>query len=428
VSKTPKLFALLLLTLTLSLNSYAQALDCGPSVSLANGIITIAPEGGSDTPKIQCALDAAGALGVTTVRLAAGSFGISQIIVEGFEGTFQGQSIASTLLFIFSDSIDCDAELDAGRTPAGIKFINGNVKVARMTIETDAPCIESTSRATRFALIHFTGSDALSGCESETGFGQVDRVEMRTYRAQTELPATTAVAAFAEGKFLGTCRDTQLGTFKLNRSELINFVRGVDVSLRGAGQVDINFSRFQNIRQAVVAENANQLMTVQSNEFNVNTFPDDSLFLGVVVANESGPVQNRVVVYNNEFSWSGINVTGTGVLLESTAEINLSAAITGNTFRAIGDGAMTWVELSNINGGSISGNTFEGSSFSGIDVGGSTNVISGNDFSALMPTVGDSIFLNGSSSNNIVGPLQSALILDIGVGNFEVGFQFPHSE
>lgn len=405
----------------------AQMLNCGPQVSLQNGIIVVEPGSDDDTDAIQCALESAGDVGVTTVKLTGGSFAISSVMVEDFEGTLEGQSKSATTVFVLNESVDCDAVQESGRVSAALKFINGNVKVAKMTLAVDEPCA-TRSLFGPFIVVHFTGSAANSGCESETGFGQVDRVDLFNSVPDGGSGASAAVAAFAEGVFFETCRDTQLGTFKLNRSLVDGFPVGIDLSLRGGGQVDVNFSHFINNETAVLAVNANQLMTVQSNDFFADLVLDTFNFgySGVQVQNFAGPTQNRAVVYNNDFLWEGDRLSGVGARFFSTEGFNLSAAVTNNRFESVGDNDMTMVLLIGLRNASIAGNRFRGGGFAGVDLfaGSESNVISGNDFSEYAGVNGDrDVYIAPGTVSNIVGPFQAAEVDDRGTNNIVLGPQ-----
>ena len=429
MSSKPKFVALLVLisAALLSFNSSAQTLDCGPLVSLNNGVITVEPAPDDDTEEIQCALDSAVDLGVTTVKLTAGVFAISQVRAERFVGSLQGQSKATTALFVFDNSIDCDAERAAGRTPAAIKFVNGNARLATMTLDIGEPCISTAGQ--QFAFIHFTGSDALSGCESETGFGVVDRVDIFNFNRAEVNSFKAAAAAYAEGLTVGGCRETQLGTFKLNRSTVFGFQKGVDVRLRGAGQVDINFSQFLDNAIGVFSDDANQLLTIQSNEFVASSDFEYEGASHILVSNSDfGPSQNRVVVYNNDFGFLDIG-QGHGVWLDAAPGVAMSAAITNNFFVGGGDTGVVMNLLVNIDGAAITGNIYAGASFSGVEIAnGNSSVITGNNFSPLSPSAGDNVYLDQDSQNNIVGPLQGAIVFDLGMNNTVLGPQMLEPE
>lgn len=424
----PRLLALLALAAavaTFSSNSHAQTLDCGPLVSLQNGIIIVEPAPDDDTEEIQCALDSAGDLGVSTVKLTSGIYAISDMImVEDFEGTFEGQSKSATDLLVFSGTLDCDAIFDSGRLPAAFKFINGNAKVAKMTLSLNTPC-DTNMQFSPFYLLHFTGSSANSGCDSETGFSQVDRVDIFNNAPANAARPNIAVGVFAEGAFFDTCRDTQLGTHKTNRSLIADFPTAIELSLRGGAQVDQNFNVFLDNGTGINAVNANQLLTVQSNDFISSPINQFSVFDGIIGTNTFGPNQNRIVVYNNDFLIENENTSGQGIFLVANPNFNVSVAASDNLLRIDGSGSdMTFSSFAGINNASISGNRLVGSGFSGIDIlDGEGNVISGNNLFNYVPSIGDNVFFGTAAESSIVGPGQGAVVLDEGSNNTVIGPQ-----
>ena len=146
-----------------------------------------------------------------------------------------------------------------------------------------------------------------------------------------------------------------------------------------------------------------------------------------MVNSNSGPNDNRVVVYNNDFLWGDLQEAGIGrgVLISADTAVRTSAAVTQNRFE-INDpeGGVRPVFFAGVNNGNISGNRISGTPFSGIDIiRGQTNVIAGNDFSDAIPFINDTVFLNSESEGNIVGPGQGAIVLDEGTNNIILGPQ-----
>src|SRR3954463_9722093 len=68
---------------------------CGPLVTHRGNTIDVLPSGGEDTRNLQCALGIARG---DTVRLAAGTFRIAQIVSVGFVGNIHGAGAAATVL------------------------------------------------------------------------------------------------------------------------------------------------------------------------------------------------------------------------------------------------------------------------------------------------------------------------------------------
>ena len=200
------IFTSLTLQLSVHVNAFAHAPDCGAEVSLLGNVLHVEPTNRDDTENIRCALEQSKALGVTTVRLGHGDFHLTTIMIEDFEGILQGTGIKATNLEIPRNSIDCANYLTAGRMPAVMKFINGDVKIAKMTLISHAQCISEKSD---FALIHFTGRGAEETCESDRGFGSINRMKIIS---RANPPRGMAVVAGAEeGVGLDTCNNIHGG-------------------------------------------------------------------------------------------------------------------------------------------------------------------------------------------------------------------------
>jgi parallel beta-helix repeat protein len=413
-------FALHIVTFALLLlgalpQALAQQVQCSGDVTLVNGIIEVAPTDADDTANIQCALDEATRLGVTTVRLARSEYAITRVRVSGFRGSFEGGGAQNTTLVLFEQGIDCAAMEREGETPAGLKFVGGDVLVTRMTIGAANPC-STEPNFPLFFVVHFTGQFSGATCENETGFGRIDRANVIGLGGN---PDIWGVGVVAEGYIFGQCNDTLLGTFKLNRSVVGGFNTGIILSLRGSGQVDINFSEFSDSFRHLYVENGNQLMTVQANQF----FSFDNLNAAHVSVelfnNELSPAQNRAVIFRNQFQLTeqsnDITVAGVGVF--KAAPVNLSLVVSDNRFELEAP-AGSGVYVEDTDGANISSNRFLGQPDTGIFLlgGGRGSTVVSNIFSANFPLFAD-IFLNNSTSGVITGLNAGAFIVDDGSGN-----------
>jgi len=418
-------FTSLTLQLSVHVNAFAHAPDCGAEVSLRGNVLLVEPTGSDDTENIRCALEQSKALGVTKVRLGRGDFHLTTIMIEDFGGILQGTGINATNLEIPEDSIDCASYLAAGRAPAVMKFINGDVKIAKMTLSSHAQC---TSTHSDYALIHFTGRGAEETCGSDTGFGSIDRMKIIS-RAIT--PRGIAVVAGAEGAEEGvgldTCNNTQLGSLKVNRSHIEGYSTGVWTDLGGQAQVEINFNTLRN-NDLHIFGGGNQLLSVQSNhiESSQNDATDSTaLYISsdgcFQRSNQStAPKRNRVVFYNNRvnnaeiFAWGG------------APECHLSLDITDNRFHSTNSDFIVML-YEGVTGASITRNSFSGSGIefqpsfkpAAIFVGGYglpsfENTIVGNDFSKYS----SEFDINFEwAFDNIVGPGQTDKVLDLGGRN-----------
>jgi len=399
--------------------SHAQNVQCGSHVSLAEGEIHVSATGADDTENIRCALEEATRLRVPVVSLDRDDYFISHIQIERFEGTLEGGGMEDTLIAVLNDSVDCDGLEDQGQAPAALKFINGNVKIARLSIGADDPCMGVSQRA--FNLIHFTGSDAFSGCSSETGFGFVDRSGLISIGDIDEI---AGVSAIAEGAFFGTCRDTQLGTFKLNRSLLGGFLSAVNLGLRGSAQVDINFNDFIDSQGHVLTVDASQLLTVQTNTMVMTgDLATDHIAITIGTFNPAGPNQNRAVIFRNIFDLDNDNVFGVALGVLHLGNIpNLSLAVTENDFFLNADEISGPILISDISGANVANNKFKGTGLAAVSLvtdrsAPTDTTITGNSF-GVFSSSGADVFLDVSTTRNIVGTGQNATVFDLGIANF----------
>lgn len=400
----------------------AQSLGCDAGfVSLQNGVIKVSPTGIDDTSNIQCALDAAKTNGIPKVRLNRSDYFISHIQINNFNGTLEGTNKDDTLLVILNNSVDCDALIDDGQAPAGIKFISGDARVRFLTYGADTPC--KGRQPDVFFLIHFTGGTAFDGCGNDTGFGVVDRVNLVSIAPV--MPGIRGVGVGAEGTYFGTCKDTLLGTFKLNRSLLGGFRIAVQLGIRASGQVDINFNDFVDSALTIVANNASQLLTVQENVILKSEDFNEDFFGIVLLTDESdAPKKNRLVIHKNIFGIeerfnSGLFAVAVFAGQELTFA-NISLVATNNDFLLLDDEAWGFA-ASDISGGIFANNKMDGIADIGFYLEGDETTsrdwsVIGNSFGSLFSETVD-IFLNSGAVRTIVGPNQAATIFDFGSSN-----------
>jgi len=404
----------------------AQSLACDADhVSLRNGVINVSPTGIDDTGNIQCALDAAKSNGIPKVRLNRSNYFISHVQISNFNGTLEGTTRDDTVLVILNNSIDCDAMIDDGQAPAGIKFISGDARIRFMTYGAETPC--KGSQPDVFFLIHFTGGNAFDNCGNDTGFGVVDRVNLVS--VAPVIPGIRGVGVGAEGTYFGTCKDTLLGTFKLNRSLLGFFRIAVQLGIRASGQVDVNFNEFADNLISIAVVNASQLLTVQGNIIvKSEDFNDDFFGISLITNEFNAPPRNRLVIHNNVFGieerfTSGLDLLGVFAAQELTMA-NISLVATDNDFLLMGDEIWGFA-ASDISGGIFANNDMDGNADIGFYLEGDDTTsrdwsITGNSFRDLFSETSD-IYLNSGSVRAIVGPAQSATISDFGTGNIILG-------
>lgn len=406
------------------LNTLAESIGCNDTyVQLSDGddiVINVTATNNDDTENIQCALDVASIAGAPIIRLAAGTYFISLLITEDFDGTLEGRTMASTVIEVLDQSILCDAMGDAGLTPSAIKFMGGEPRIRFMTIRAHQPCDSSTRLQT---ILHFTGEPAdANNCANDVIFGAVDRVILDGTDAATGPIA--GVAAHAEGSLLGGCKDTLLGTFKLNRSELFNTAFGIVTLMKAGAQVDINFNEFVDHRTAIYLLDTNQNTTITTNKFFGGSTADFSYFgINVFTAAPDAPTRTRAVIDNNEFNISSSfgNNSYTVSVGQFEPIAKMSSIITNNRFNL--SGIDTWgVFLINVDNGHVSTNRFDGFGRGAVFLDGDTPVtgwtITANTGLANFSSDSDAdITLGATTSNCIIGPGQGASWINFGSGN-----------
>lgn len=428
-----KTLALLsLLCLWLPASAWAQtSVGCNDAyVTLAANdlIVDVQPTGTDDTVNIQCALEHATDVGVPIVRLKAGDFFISNIMIENFKGTLQGTTRTSTTLSILDNSIDCSAmSSEEGMTPAAIKFVRGEPRLRYMKILVDSPCISEEALTT---LIHFTGRSADdASCSNDVIFGAVDRVDIFGSGRGTDADTISAIMVAAEAEILGGCKTNLLGTFKLNQSSIYGIALGIYTAMRSGAQVDINFTEFEQNTYAVAIMNSNQSTTITSNEFSIDGEAPGYSYAAAIylaVTQVSAPTTTRLVVNNNLFVLSGtstdvidaLNVADFGV----TSTQAVSLAVTNNDFYIYGENIIGVLGV-DIDNGAVSANTFNGYAWTGITIssfrrGVSDWVITANDgFADFTAGSNDIVILNSAVLRTIIGSGQNAGVTDWGTGS-----------
>ncbi len=420
-----------LLFLSIPASSWAQTSvgcdDAYVTLAASDLIVDVQPTGTNDTVNIQCALEHATDVGVPIVRLKAGNFFISNIIIENFKGTLQGVTRASTTLTIIDTSIDCVAMFDDGMTPVAIKFIRGEPRLRYMRVVAGTACIPA-GEITLYAIVHFTGRYADdASCSNDVIFGAVDRVDF-IGPGRDEQGLLMAVLAAPEGEILGGCKDTLLGTFKLNQSSISDVGIGVYTAMRSGAQVDVNFTDFNQLGYSVAIANSNQSTTVTSNVFttdgeSLRFSSSTGIFVGL--SNSFAPTTTRLVVNNNTFNFSGapsdvLDVINVAEFGDSTQAVSL--AVTNNIFNISGNNIIGILGV-DIDNAAVSANTFSGYGWTGITVNSYRRDVSGwvitanNGFGSYTSDSADIVIASPQVSQTIVGPGQGASIIDSGTGS-----------
>lgn len=410
IMKAMLFFFAMIMVASAPLIGLAQENQCGANAVIDGVGYLISPSGGNDTATIQCALDSSVAQGLPAVTLGKGSFKVTGLYVENFEGNFEGTSIATTTLLIDNGTADCGDGYDD--TADLITFAGGRVTLRSMTIDVDRPCDRGVS--------HTAISFVQKACNERTHFGNVDRVDfIGPGLASADLSRAIAMTGRPECRASG---DGSLGTFKLNRSTIDGFVVGVATGILGGGQVDINFNEFKQAVAAIVIDNANQSTTITGNT--IEYFTDG---VSVFSSESYAPTKNRVVIHNNQFRQQIEGTYARGVLVANfSLRTAQSAVISDNSFdlydRNSEDGQYG-IYLLDFDGATLTNNTFEGTATVGIVVDAAAfpqdvtdTVISGNNFLQENSFNDIDIYLGEGTRDSIVGS-QNARTDDYGSGN-----------
>lgn len=386
-------------------------------------VINVEPTGVDDTNNIQCALDAAIATNIPTVRLGKHTYNISNLLVENFKGTFEGTSISSTTIQVIDRSVDCAAFVFSNTYSSAIKFSNGEPRIRYMTILADDPCVESEFI---FSLLMFTGRPATDPvCGNDVIFGVVDRIKLVEFATDR---VTRPIAVFTDSLVLGDgCINNLLGTFKLNRSEIIAR-RGVLLGMKSGAQVDINFNKF-SMRNGLAVEivDANQSTTIFSNEFKFVKDKLDGIAFSLIsvtarTENAMTPAFNRVVIHKNKFDVSEalrgeiIRVRSDYLPKKITTLITDNILLVGAEPEGL-DLLFVHASGKGVSKGLVSGNAL-GEIRAGIRLEGSVGwtIVENSGFANTSSP--PDIELGVATSTCIVGPGQNATVDDFGTGNF----------
>ena len=431
---------LLILLLGFPFSSIAESIGCDDDyVQLDNNalVINVATTGVDDTTNIQCALDVAASDGYPIVRLGAGTYFISGLIVENFKGTLEGKSKTSTIVEVPYRTVDCDAAMeDIGLTSAVIKFVKGEPRIRYMTIRVNRPC---SGFQPIQSILHFTGeSSQADNCDNDVIFGAVDRVILEATDISTSRSwVGSGILVSAEGNQLGGCKDTLLGTFKLNRSTISNIANSLKTTMKAGAQVDINFNEFFSntsptssleSNKAIWLPDTNQNTTITANKFNGVARTGDTWgyhYWGVYLDTFSmdAPAVTRLVIHNNQFDLTSTpDASARAISLDQSGRIaNVSSIVTGNTFTLSGSRSFGIIAYS-VSNTHVSANRFTGEGHTAISVTGTSTVtgwtVTANKGLATFNSMSEAdISFSSSTSRCIVGPGQGAEVSDQGTDN-----------
>lgn len=377
-----------------------------------------------DTENIQCALNAAANSMVSSIKLSAGTYYIKSIEIENFVGAIEGKGKTLTTIEVIDDSVRCGSQTQAGKYSAALKFVRGEPRLRFMTIRVNHPC--NGGRAIN-SIVHFTGAvGTMDNCPNDVIFGVVDRVIIE---GSTE--PNSQDLAIRVGPEKTSCSNALLGSFKLNRSELINTTRGIGTSMKAGAQVDISFNTFIENSVSVWVDDSNQNTSIFRNKFYVEIEPS----VGVFVTPDYS-TKTRVVIHENEFnllnpldepnSSTAIMISGQIFLGHELAGLpivkNTSVIITNNNFKL--EDAVSGIQGWYVSNVIVSKNNFIGSGYTAIQTSGFLEPVTGwtitdnTGFEDFISSLGADIRLNNYTSGIIIGPGQGAIVDDSGIGNF----------
>ena len=357
----------------------AQDLSCSSAVTLDGGTLEVTSDNsGDDTENLQCALDFAIEAGFRDIFLTSKTYDIGAVSARGFRGDLRGRSKKNTLVSIQNGALSCTEAMGAA-----IEFQVGNASVRNMTISVDSPCADGNAAA----VIAFHSNAA--NCADRTVFGNVDRVVIAGTGTQGSDTVVGIIADVAPG--CDSSDQRVLGTLKVNRSELSDLEIGVQTSIGGGGQVDINYNSLAQIGLPISILDANQSTTILANKVTFNDVDSYGASSGLgttaiyVASTAASPNSNTTTIKNNTLTDGGLTAGGTAVLVGQIEKgIAHKMAVTGNTFQGssanTAGGGLVAIDTED---GVISGNTFLSAAGTWIDIssGDSSQGFVGRDVS-----------------------------------------------
>ena len=404
----------------------AQDLSCPGAVTLDGGTLEVTSyDSSDDTANLQCAIDFAIEAGFRDIFLTSKAYEIGAVSAKGFRGDLRGRSKKNTLVSIQNGALSCTEAMGAA-----LEFQVGNASVRNMTISVDSPCADGNAAS----VIAFYSNAA--DCADRTVFGNVDRVIIAGTGTQGSDTVVGIIADVAPG--CDSANQRVLGTLKVNRSELSDLEIGVQTSIGGGGQVDVNYNSFSTIGLPLSILNANQSTTILANKINFNDVDSYGASSGLgttaiyVASTAASPNNNTTTIKNNTLTDGGLSASGTAILVGQIEKaITHRMAVTGNTFRGISantaGGGLVTIDTED---GVISGNAFLSAAGTWIDISSGDSsqgfvgrTVSGwaiiaNDFSGS--TANTDISLGEGTSGIVVGRSQGLPKVDDVTGENDI--------
>ena len=403
-----------------------QDLSCSSAVTLEGGTLEVTSDNSSDdTENLQCAMDFAIEAGFRDIFLTSKAYDIGAVSARGFRGDLRGKSKSNTLVNIQNGALNCTEAMGAA-----IEFQVGNASVRNMTISVDSPCADGN--AASVIAFHSNAAD----CADRTVFGNVDRVVIAGTGTQGSDTVVGIIADVAPG--CDSSNQRVLGTLKVNRSELSDLEIGVQTSIGGGGQVDINYNSLSTIGLPLSILDANQSTSILANKINFNDVGSYGASSGLgttaiyVASTAASPNSNTTTIKNNTLTDGGLSAGGTAILVGQIEKaVTHKMAVTGNTFRGTSantaGGGLVAIDTED---GVISGNAFLSSAGTWIDIssGDSSQGFVGRDVSGWAivanefsgSTANTDISLGEGTSGIVVGRSQDLPKVDDVTGQNDV--------
>jgi len=427
-----------------SSRTLAETLCEAREVQVKSNFIQIEPTGLDDTANIQCALDLAVESDIPEIRLTRGDFYISSLSRQNFRGTLQGRGTEHTRLNILHRSIDCAAIEARGEYPAAVKFAGGEPRVRWLTLvvaDDVLPCFTGGAGGIGLkAMILFTGqTGSPSDCLANVIYGTVDHVNLEGPRIYSVVgqPIDTAILVSPEESGNPDCRNSLLGSIRINWALVDGFPTGAGINMRGGAQVSVLNTDFSGNHLGLDINDSNAVVTVFGNRF-ASKAPGSFACCegggsGLVIRNHAAATgATRLSISSNMFDVSsGAFDAAWGIrLTESPDATAVRCLISENRFQlSQGGDYLAAISSWGVSGAIVSANLIStdmrnGEVFLDLD----SAILGHSDHWTIVSNTGladmnvenpnaANIYLGANSGHVLIGPGQAAIVLDEGVDN-----------
>jgi len=338
--------------------------------------------------------------------------------------------------------MDCAAMEARGELPAAIKFAGGEPRIRWLTLNVAhdvLPCATGGSSSGGLtAMLHFTGrSGGIPECSADVIYGTVDRVNLpgpRIYSIGPQ-PVDTAILVLPEESGNPDCRNSLLGSIRINRVQIDGFPIGARISMRGDAQVSVLNTELTGNHSGLELVDSNAVVNVFGNRFaskapgSVSCCTGGGTGMSVRNSADSGGA-TRLDLRDNSFDVSaGGFDSAWGIRLTRNSGATLVQPVfSNNHFRLSGGELATAVWTHGVSGGLVSDNLVSWLLGSGLFLAiTSDNSMNQADRWTIVSTRGLAeapgslehcdIYLSKDTSNTLIGPGQAAVVCDDGVDN-----------